>query len=142
MPDRTTVWVHDYGWHTLKTARPRQEHNPQSMPYSSAPSQPVKQGRNKGPTEQRYARTDVGQRRGPSEDHNLRTNYRNNYLKQNHAEKKESELRSCMKVEVAVLGSPSLIVRNMVSAGVKQHWKETEEVIKTGTNENQRTLGR
>ena len=47
-----------------------------------------------------------------------------------------------MKVEVAVLGSPSLIVRNMVSAGVKQHWKKkAEEVTKTGTNENQRTLG-
>ena len=31
-----------------------------------------------------------------------------------------SELRSCVKVEVAVLGSPSIIVL-MVSVGVKQH---------------------
>ena len=31
-----------------------------------------------------------------------------------------SEFRSCVKVEVAVLGSPSLIVR-MVSVDVKQH---------------------
>ena len=32
----------------------------------------------------------------------------------------ESELRSCVKVEVAVLGSPSLIVL-MVSVDVKRH---------------------
>ena len=32
----------------------------------------------------------------------------------------DSELRSCVKVEVAVLGSPSLTVL-MVSADVKQH---------------------
>ena len=32
-----------------------------------------------------------------------------------------SELRSCVKVDVAVLGSPSLIVLNMVSVDVKQH---------------------
>ena len=45
-----------------------------------------------------------------------------------------------MEVEVAVLGSPS---HNMVSVGVIQHWKKkTEEVIKTGTIENQRMLGR
>ena len=31
------------------------------------------------------------------------------------------ELRSCGNVEVAVLGSPSLIVLNMVSLDVKQH---------------------
>ena len=31
-----------------------------------------------------------------------------------------SELRSCVKVEVAVLGSPSLIIRT-VSVDVKQH---------------------
>ena len=31
-----------------------------------------------------------------------------------------SELRSCVKVEVAVLGSPSLVVL-MVSGDVKQH---------------------
>ena len=31
-----------------------------------------------------------------------------------------SELRSCVKVEVAVLGSPSLIIL-MVSVDVKQH---------------------
>ena len=48
-----------------------------------------------------------------------------------------------MEVEVAVLGSPSLLVHNMVSVGVIQHWKKkTEEVIKTGTIENQRMLGR
>ena len=34
--------------------------------------------------------------------------------------KRESELRSCVKVEVAVLGSPSLIVL-VVSVDVKQH---------------------
>ena len=33
----------------------------------------------------------------------------------------ESELRSCVKVEVAVLGSPSLAVLIMVSVDVKQH---------------------
>ena len=33
-----------------------------------------------------------------------------------------SEFRSCVKVEVAVLGSPSLIVRT-VSVDVKQHWR-------------------
>ena len=33
----------------------------------------------------------------------------------------QSELRSCVKVEVAVLGSPSLIDL-MVSVDVKQHW--------------------
>ena len=33
----------------------------------------------------------------------------------------ESELRSCVKVEVAVLGSPSLTVLIMVSVDVKQH---------------------
>ena len=31
------------------------------------------------------------------------------------------ELRSCVKVEVAVLGSPSLIIL-VVSVDVKQHW--------------------
>ena len=34
--------------------------------------------------------------------------------------KRESELRSCVKVEVAVLGSPSLTVRT-VSVDVKQY---------------------
>ena len=34
--------------------------------------------------------------------------------------RRQSELRSCVKVEVAVLGSPSLIVL-MVSVDVKQH---------------------
>ena len=33
---------------------------------------------------------------------------------------KRSELRSCLRVEVDVLGSPSLIVRT-VSVNVKQH---------------------
>ena len=33
-----------------------------------------------------------------------------------------SELRSCVKVEVDVLGSPSLIVRT-VSVDVEQHWR-------------------
>ena len=36
----------------------------------------------------------------------------------------ESEFRSCVKVEVAVLGSPSLTVL-MVSVEVKQHWTWT-----------------
>ena len=34
-----------------------------------------------------------------------------------------TELRSCVKVEVDVLGSPSHIVL-MVSMDVKQHWKK------------------
>ena len=33
-----------------------------------------------------------------------------------------SELRSCVKVEVAVLGFPFLTVLNMVSVDVKQYW--------------------
>ena len=37
-----------------------------------------------------------------------------------HAFKGRSEFRSCVKVEVAVLGSPSLIIC-MVSVDVKQH---------------------
>ena len=32
-----------------------------------------------------------------------------------------SELRSCVKVEVAVLGCPSLIVLNVISVDVKQN---------------------
>ena len=32
-----------------------------------------------------------------------------------------SELRSCVKVEVAVLGGPSLIVLNVISVDVKQN---------------------
>ena len=32
-----------------------------------------------------------------------------------------SEFRSCVKVEVTVLGAPSLIVLDMVSVDVKQH---------------------
>ena len=36
-------------------------------------------------------------------------------------EDKTSELRSCVKVAVAVMGSPSLIVLNMVSVDVKRH---------------------
>ena len=39
----------------------------------------------------------------------------------------ETELRSCVNVDVAVLGSPSLIIVRMVSVDVKQHcnsgWK-------------------
>ena len=34
---------------------------------------------------------------------------------------KVSELRSCVEVEVDVLGSPSLIILNMVSVHVKRH---------------------
>ena len=34
-----------------------------------------------------------------------------------------TELRSCVKVELAVLGSPSLVVFP-VSVDVKQHWTE------------------
>ena len=37
-----------------------------------------------------------------------------------HSTSHDSELRSCVKVEVAVLGSPSLKVRT-VSVDVKQH---------------------
>ena len=37
-----------------------------------------------------------------------------------------SECRSCVQVEVAVLGSPSLIVRT-VSVDVKQHWTCTSQ---------------
>ena len=33
----------------------------------------------------------------------------------------QSLIRSCVKVEVAVLGSPSLVVLSMVSVDVKQH---------------------
>ena len=33
------------------------------------------------------------------------------------------EFRSCVKVEVAVLGSPALIVRCTVSVDLKQHWR-------------------
>ena len=36
-----------------------------------------------------------------------------------------------MKVEVAVLGSPSLIVL-MVSVGVKQHWNTASELRRCG----------
>ena len=39
-----------------------------------------------------------------------------------------SELRSCGKVEVAVLGSPSLIVL-VVSVDVKQHWTRTSSLL-------------
>ena len=39
---------------------------------------------------------------------------------QNAATEEDSELRSCVKVEVAVLGSPPLIVLT-VSVDVKQH---------------------
>ena len=35
-----------------------------------------------------------------------------------------AKLRRCVTVEVAVLGSPSLIVRDMVSADVTQHLKK------------------
>ena len=38
---------------------------------------------------------------------------------------RHSELRSCVKVEVDVLGSPSLIVPT-VSVDVKQHWTRTQ----------------
>ena len=38
-----------------------------------------------------------------------------------------SELRSCVKVEVAVLGSPSVIVL-MVSVDVKQYWNIGSEL--------------
>ena len=37
-----------------------------------------------------------------------------------------SELRSCVKIEVAVLGSPSLIV-HMVSVDAKQHLKKKKK---------------
>ena len=40
-----------------------------------------------------------------------------------------SELRSCVKVEVAVLGSPPLTVL-MVSVDVKQHFKKTKQAVK------------
>jgi len=39
--DRTTVWVRDKGWHTLKSARDRQDHSPQNIMWlhSSDPPQ-------------------------------------------------------------------------------------------------------
>ena len=37
------------------------------------------------------------------------------------------ELKSCVKVEVAVLGSPSLIIR-MVCGDVKQNWNIASEL--------------
>ena len=37
-----------------------------------------------------------------------------------------AEFRSCVKVEVAVLGSPSLIISLMVSVDVKQRWTRTD----------------
>ena len=43
-------------------------------------------------------------------------------LHHHHHHPQWSELRSCVKVEVAVLGSPSLIVL-IVSVDVKQHWR-------------------
>ena len=42
-----------------------------------------------------------------------------------HSEKYETELESCVKVEVGVLGSPSLIVLT-VSVDVKQHSDKSE----------------
>ena len=42
-----------------------------------------------------------------------------------------SELRSCVNVEVAVLGSPSLIVL-MVSVDVKKHWTWTCNFLSSG----------
>ena len=42
-----------------------------------------------------------------------------------HSQRKPTELRSCVKVEVDVLGSPSLTVPT-VSVDVKQHWTVTE----------------
>ena len=39
------------------------------------------------------------------------------------------ELRSCVKVEVAVLGSPSLIVLNMVIVDVKQHTELEHHIL-------------
>ena len=41
-------------------------------------------------------------------------------ISNSNGKKLNSELRSCVKVEVAVLGSPSLIIRT-VSVDVKQH---------------------
>ena len=42
-----------------------------------------------------------------------------------------------MKVEVAVLGSPSLIVF-MVSVDVKQHWKKKTKIFETAVGLAQR----
>ena len=36
--DRTTVWVHDKGWHIINTARARQDHSPKSVVYKYVPS--------------------------------------------------------------------------------------------------------
>ena len=44
----------------------------------------------------------------------------------------QTELRSCVKVEVAVLGSPSLVVL-MVSVDVKQHLKKCGTSLKSTT---------
>ena len=42
----------------------------------------------------------------------------------------DSQLRSCVKVEVAVLGCPSLIVL-MVSVDIKQHLKKKKKKTRT-----------
>ena len=41
----------------------------------------------------------------------------------------DTELRSCVEVEAAVLGSPSLIVL-MAFVDIKQHWTRTEVMPK------------
>ena len=45
--------------------------------------------------------------------------------------KQRSELRSCVKVEVAVLGWPSLIVRT-VSVDVMHHQRKHSELCESG----------
>ena len=47
-----------------------------------------------------------------------------------HHERRCWQLRKCVKEEVAVLGSPSLIVRT-VSVGVKQYWNKTKTKMLT-----------
>ena len=50
-----------------------------------------------------------------------------------------SELRSCVKVEVVVLGSPSLIIRLVVSVDVKQYCVCTEKNVSCEINPHCRT---
>ena len=48
-----------------------------------------------------------------------------------------SELRNCVKVEVDVLGSTSLIIRT-VSVDVKQHWRKKKKKKKRKKKNNKK----
>ena len=58
---------------------------------------------------------------------NMSTDIRGHEALHHHHQTKGSELRSCVKVEVVVLGSPSLIICT-VSVDVKQHWTKPFQV--------------